>query len=337
MKTRNELIDLLKGFAILLVVLGHSVQYSVSNFDHNWLFRIIYAFHMPLFMFLSGFVALSSFDGSIRSLSKRFQSLIIPFFCWFLITDLLSTLLQLSGIESPIITYHPIISLLQSPSNGGLWFLWELFQNFFLLFLVMLVVKKRSGIIICCIAIFLTATGEIKEITVPFFDIQFAGWNLLFFSLGYLAAQFEYSWKQLIDRFGILFLALFTLFVSVWIRHTTPSIIFDLPPYLRTFGYYFYRYATPIFGIISSFYLFSKWKLPPPVKRSLIYLGGTSLGIYAIHFYFVALAESIFIFDHFSKIVVTALFALILSLISLLILKKSSWLAYFLLGKSLNK
>ena len=48
-------IDALKGFTILLVVLGHvlQVRYDIDNL----LYRYIHSFHMPLFMFLSGYVS----------------------------------------------------------------------------------------------------------------------------------------------------------------------------------------------------------------------------------------------------------------------------------------
>ena len=50
--------DSLKGFLILLVILGHSIQYTLGNacyFNHLW--NIIYSFHMPAFMAISGFLA----------------------------------------------------------------------------------------------------------------------------------------------------------------------------------------------------------------------------------------------------------------------------------------
>lgn len=52
MKKRDEQIDVARGIAILLVVLGHSF-YSVES----PLNKIILTFHMPLFFFLSGLVA----------------------------------------------------------------------------------------------------------------------------------------------------------------------------------------------------------------------------------------------------------------------------------------
>lgn len=55
---RNEKLDNLKGIAIFLVVWGHSLQYLNNgefDFFENSLFQVIYSFHMPLFMVISGF------------------------------------------------------------------------------------------------------------------------------------------------------------------------------------------------------------------------------------------------------------------------------------------
>lgn len=39
---RNNGLDILKGIAIILVVLGHSIQFSSNDFDNNIFFRLIY-------------------------------------------------------------------------------------------------------------------------------------------------------------------------------------------------------------------------------------------------------------------------------------------------------
>lgn len=55
-------LDLLKCFAIFLVIWGHSIQYfkSTAYFDEP-IYRIIYSFHMPLFMALSGYFSEKDF------------------------------------------------------------------------------------------------------------------------------------------------------------------------------------------------------------------------------------------------------------------------------------
>lgn len=53
--------DALKGLLIVLVVLGHSIQASMlqlgESFLDDYLWNLIYSFHMPAFMAISGFVA----------------------------------------------------------------------------------------------------------------------------------------------------------------------------------------------------------------------------------------------------------------------------------------
>lgn len=59
LRNRNIVIDVSKGVAIILVVIGHVIQFGTSGegFWDNNLFKIIYSFHMPLFIFLSGYVS----------------------------------------------------------------------------------------------------------------------------------------------------------------------------------------------------------------------------------------------------------------------------------------
>lgn len=84
-QSRNLLIDRLKGFAIILVVLGHLIQFKIDpvGFDKNTLFRLIYSFHMALFFFLAGQVF------KLRPLNQEillsFKRLIIPFVVFFFI------------------------------------------------------------------------------------------------------------------------------------------------------------------------------------------------------------------------------------------------------------
>ena len=75
MVKRNILIDFLKSISIILVVLGHCIQYGSgylylvnNNFFYNKLFMFIYSFHMPLFAAISGYL----FYKSINKYSLKF-------------------------------------------------------------------------------------------------------------------------------------------------------------------------------------------------------------------------------------------------------------------------
>ena len=88
MKQRLLYLDNLKGFLIILVILGHCIEYGTESFDENTLFKIIYSFHMPVFIALSGCLfALKRYD--LRSLvSKKFKRLLISFFVVWLAWNL---------------------------------------------------------------------------------------------------------------------------------------------------------------------------------------------------------------------------------------------------------
>lgn len=55
MSSRIEYIDRLKGLAILAVVMGHII-YFVFHLNEDLIWGYIYSFHVPLFIFLSGYV-----------------------------------------------------------------------------------------------------------------------------------------------------------------------------------------------------------------------------------------------------------------------------------------
>lgn len=77
---RYLIVDELKGFAIFLVVLAHVIQRNTLTYLDNPIFLIIKSFHMPLFMFLSGYVAFGRIGQKPEWLKKKFLLLIVPFF-----------------------------------------------------------------------------------------------------------------------------------------------------------------------------------------------------------------------------------------------------------------
>lgn len=58
MKERIEWIDWLKGIALVLVIIGHTFRTSMysENMIYGYIKSFIYAFHMPLFISISGFL-----------------------------------------------------------------------------------------------------------------------------------------------------------------------------------------------------------------------------------------------------------------------------------------
>lgn len=61
---RLSWVDAYKGILILLVVLGHSIQYRLGDgCFNNTLWNVIYSFHMPCFFAVSGMFATTKVGG----------------------------------------------------------------------------------------------------------------------------------------------------------------------------------------------------------------------------------------------------------------------------------
>lgn len=116
MKQRNQSIDAIKGFAIVLVMLGHVFVHN--HMEDPYVYDFIKAVQMPLFMIISGYLCghgrkITDFRDYAGRLKKRATSYLLPFFAWL-------TLMHLGNLKE---AYRTIFVQL----DYGLWFLMVLF------------------------------------------------------------------------------------------------------------------------------------------------------------------------------------------------------------------
>ena len=86
-KKRNQFVDIMRGIAMLLVVLGHTMTGSTINSQSSFLFNVIWTLQMPLFILISGYVTRYSKELENKSelifyLKKRTFSYLLPWFIW---------------------------------------------------------------------------------------------------------------------------------------------------------------------------------------------------------------------------------------------------------------
>lgn len=109
--------DVVRGIAILLVVAGHSLQYSTSSaaFYNDPIFKFIYGFHMPLLMMISGFWFYNSAERHtpLEVFKVRLRHLILPVLTFTLV------------VEFSKLNFDPRSLLISFSYN--LWFLWATF------------------------------------------------------------------------------------------------------------------------------------------------------------------------------------------------------------------
>ena len=97
MKKKIDWLAVLQGFSMLLVVIGHV---SLTNLPGDpttpiatGIERTIYTFHMPLFIFISGWLFFYTCIGKQKRyrdvIVAKIKRLVVPFFAFTLVTTLL--------------------------------------------------------------------------------------------------------------------------------------------------------------------------------------------------------------------------------------------------------
>jgi peptidoglycan/LPS O-acetylase OafA/YrhL len=132
-------IDIAKGLAIFLVVVGHIVarQTPIGNEWYGHLKAAIYSFHMAFFMFLSGVIffanlhPFTTINNDIFFLRKRFRRL-MPAYLLFAVLVTLGKLLSQNYIyvDNPVKSIEDFLNILLFPMLSAASFLWYIYALF---------------------------------------------------------------------------------------------------------------------------------------------------------------------------------------------------------------
>lgn len=89
MKQRILSVDFVKFISIFLVVWCHVIEgIDTDGFWQNSVHHVIYSFHMPLFMLLSGYFSYSSLNKNWKEIFvSKFCQLILPTFLFYIIQE----------------------------------------------------------------------------------------------------------------------------------------------------------------------------------------------------------------------------------------------------------
>lgn len=124
--------DLAKAICIILVVIGH----YVPDYSPQWyvgVHDVIYTFHMPLFMFASGFIYMATKKDIpyMDFLWKKVKRLMVPYLSVSAIVITIKLLTEGHAyVENPV-TWMSYVKMLYLPEAGYfLWFIWALWWMF---------------------------------------------------------------------------------------------------------------------------------------------------------------------------------------------------------------
>ena len=111
-KKREFLFDNIRGILILLVVLGHALEYfRLENDVGKFVYVFIYLFHMPVFIFISGYFS----KNLEKARSNAVRTFLIPY---LLLNLILSVILLAMGKIQEIMILNP---------GWTLWYLYCMF------------------------------------------------------------------------------------------------------------------------------------------------------------------------------------------------------------------
>lgn len=285
--------DVAKALCIILVVMGH---YAVDN-PSWWVTThdIIYTFHMPLFMFASGFIyiAFKKEESYGHFLMKKVRRLMIPYITTSIIIVTLKLMSQ-SGlyVENPVTTLS-YFKILYLPEAGSfLWFVWALWWMFCLVPFFKTQLSRSilfgGGIFLYLISPYINLPEE--------FCLKQAANMLIWFMFGVMC----YDWKIQIRKvnFAQIVLLLF-VFVSLIIIGGTggkhPDGLGQVNQIL-TDSYFMrllFRIMRPCLGIMLIMCL-SKWLSQHKVPI-LLKIAASSYIIYLFHTTFTGFTRAILV------------------------------------------
>lgn len=191
-RERNHSIDVMKGIAILCVILGHID--SLSDIGKN----LIFSFHMPLFFIVAGYFY-KPVNNYREKLIKDVKRLIIPYIATggvLCIYSFIVHFLLRSDHENAYLTFWALLfpTGLHGIVNANSWPIWFLFALFWCRQIYNLIFTKFNRIfaisIVVILSIGMTFLYEYSNLRFPLAIIQ--GMSAMFFYLiGMLISQYK--------------------------------------------------------------------------------------------------------------------------------------------------
>ncbi len=296
---RNAVLSIIKGIAIILMVIGHAEAPAFLN-------SFIYIFHMPVFFIAAGyFFSRKNIDDPWRFCAKRFKGLYIPFLKWSLMFLVLHNVFFYfgilneqygnwnGGVTHPY-SWHAAMSRLMmmftSMSGydefmaGAFWFFRGLLVASILFIALYKLFEHTSpklttpmiAGLICLIAVGFTAfriANGLKITTIPNGGMREI-WGLFFFGIGVIFRTYE----SRLPRMQWIAVGCFAGLCVASMLHTCGmnnngklQDVLTLP-LTGTAGFVMLYYIS---GLISNY--------TDRLKRLLVYIGDNTMAIFVFH------------------------------------------------------
>ena len=346
MKPRIGYIDALRGFTMLLVVFAHVELFCFGiSFNDTFLGSLFITFRMPMFFFISGFIAYKCIIWDTNYYKTMVKK---------------KTLVQIIPTLFFFYLYHCAchgrsLTIFFTEGPGAFWFTIVLFYMFMIYYAVMFITRNWnqhvSDIILIVISIVdaLVYIGGMKYYDLqryPILCLINLSRYLEFFVCGILCRKYQSYFLRFIGSEkvkALLLLSFLAIFIITWnktiIRYSLIHI-FNLEFSLRWIG---------LFLVFSIFYTYRNvFEKNNSITNSLRFIGRRTLDIYLIHYFvlpnFKAYKDTLMggvtpqnsIVELFIVLAISILIIAACLLISAII-RSSSLLGHYLLGAKIEK
>jgi fucose 4-O-acetylase-like acetyltransferase len=218
-RERFKDIDKAKGIAIFLVVLGHitlsgGVPRGAEWYD--WIRIAVYKFHMPFFMYLSGYTLfytlpeINSFNDYWELIKRKAFRLLPPLILFGVLIGAGKYIMQ-SYVEVdrvPSFSYYEFLKIIVEPMDSfarSIWYIYVLFEFYLTIPVLLKLINYRLFILLIIgLSIYFFRPTE-------YFAISSYNEYFLYFVLGMISVKYRRSILDYFNKFKVLFLFLFLL------------------------------------------------------------------------------------------------------------------------------
>ena len=311
---RDYFFDSLKFFLIAVVIFGHVLEAGKCSRLEIALYNTIYSFHMPLFVFVSGFLTKKHDD------IKAFLCKILRILETYIVFQLIFSLPVIFSGDVPV-------SIMIRP----FWILWYLFS--LIIWRVFIQFTPQSFLKNWKFVIFLSVFVSLLSGYVPlsdYFSFQRTMTFLPFFIIGYLCSNIkDFQIKRTLPTKIVAILYFILLFSVFYILDTSFSkILYGSSYYTNNIGLVS-RFAQILLGCFGG-YCFMGGVNGVKNLRVLSDIGSKTLFFYVYHAFFIILLKRVVNVYNYSLDIVSLIVIFILIFLLLYLLSHINLFRFFL-------
>ena len=199
-ENRNQFVDIMRGIAMLLVVLQHTMSGCTVGAENTFVFNIAWSLQMPLFILISGYVTkysrpISDGKGLWKYVKRRTVAYMLPWAVWsFLVRGIIF------GEDGFLNVKHLLWNM-----DSGYWFLatiWTIGMIFGIASFIAErvskenLLKKQIVLLGCYLAGMVLLVGIGVILGLSFFAIKLTLYYMPFYYAGFLYGQFDDRMKE---------------------------------------------------------------------------------------------------------------------------------------------